>query len=260
MKLFRTAERVSPDENSDNYIFQRSLFAYLQASRIIHGNVLEIGTGCGYGIEYLSSESDYFTTVDKVCQVEEETISKFENVHFMQVKVPVLKNLPKNHYDFVVMFQLIEHIAQDSLLLKEVHRVLRKNGVLILTTPNKAMSLTRNPWHVREYSSLDLDSLLSGPFEVIARKGVFGNQHVAQYYDHNKTSVEKITRYDVLDLQHRLPASLLRWPYDLFNRLNRKTMLFRNRELVKQISHADFFLHPVDDQCLDLFYMARKTG
>ena len=47
-----TAERVSR-EASDNYVFQRSLLAYVEASALVSGRVLEVGTGTGYGIDII---------------------------------------------------------------------------------------------------------------------------------------------------------------------------------------------------------------
>ena len=42
-----TAERVSR-EVSDNFVYQRSRLAYVEAARRVEGRVLEIGTGSGY--------------------------------------------------------------------------------------------------------------------------------------------------------------------------------------------------------------------
>ena len=53
MGKMNTAERVSR-EMSDNFVFQRSLLAYHAAAQRIGGDVLEIGTGAGYGIEVVS--------------------------------------------------------------------------------------------------------------------------------------------------------------------------------------------------------------
>ena len=65
MKILQTAERVSHNDLSDNYVFQRSLLAYVEASKIVSGNVLEIGTGSGYGIDIISPFADRFVTIDK---------------------------------------------------------------------------------------------------------------------------------------------------------------------------------------------------
>ena len=53
MGKMNTAERVSR-EMSDNFVFQRSLLAYHAAAQRIGGDVLEIGTGAGYGIEVVA--------------------------------------------------------------------------------------------------------------------------------------------------------------------------------------------------------------
>ena len=64
MGKLATAERVSRDA-SDNFVFQRSLLAYDRAAEIVSGDVLEIGTGTGYGIELVAPHCDRFVTVDK---------------------------------------------------------------------------------------------------------------------------------------------------------------------------------------------------
>ena len=64
MTKINTAERVSA-EASDNFVFQRSLLAYHAAAERIAGDVLEIGTGSGYGIEVVAPRARRFVTVDK---------------------------------------------------------------------------------------------------------------------------------------------------------------------------------------------------
>ena len=54
-KKIQTAERVSQSDVSDNYVYQRSVLAYVEAAKRIHGKVLEIGTGSGYGVDLFGS-------------------------------------------------------------------------------------------------------------------------------------------------------------------------------------------------------------
>ena len=49
MVILQTAERSTHLDSSENVIYQRHLVAYKQASKLIHGTVLEIGTGTGMG-------------------------------------------------------------------------------------------------------------------------------------------------------------------------------------------------------------------
>ena len=216
MATINTAERVSR-EASDNFVFQRSLLAYHAAAQRIAGDVLEIGTGAGYGIEVVAPHARRFVTLDK--HVPAPELLARPDVEFRQAVVPPLK-FPDESFDCVISFQVIEHIRDDRRFVDEIHRVLRPGGRLIVTTPNAPMSLTRNPWHVREYSAAELRQLLGSVFSQVEALGVFGNDRVAEYYEKNRRGVERVTRFDVLDLQHRLPRWMLQIPYDLLNRLN----------------------------------------
>lgn len=249
-----TAERVSRDA-SDNFVFQRSLLAYYAAAERISGQVLEIGTGAGYGIEVVAPHAERFVTVDKHAPA--KPLTEAEHVVFQQAVVPPL-NFASNSFDFVISFQVIEHIRHDMEFVHEVRRVLRPGGCFIVTTPNAPMSLTRNPWHVREYSAAQLCNLLKCDFSEVEMLGVFGNEKIMSYYENNRRNVERLMRFNVLDLQHRLPRRLLQLPYDILNRRNRRKLLKADNDLTCSITMDDYCIDPVADGCFDLFFVARK--
>ena len=248
-----TAERVSRDA-SDNFVFQRSMLAYCEAAKRIHGRVLEIGTGTGYGVEIVAPHAEQFVTIDKF---RTESLVLPENAQFIQAEVPPLP-FGDGEFDCVISFQVIEHIRDDRRFVAEVHRVLRPGGIFIVTTPNAPMSLTRNPWHVREYTAAGLSALLGGHFADVAMYGVQGNERIMEYFEKNREGVRRITRFDILDLQHRLPAWMLRLPYDILNRLNRRRLLTQNDELTTSIRMEDYRLESNTEGCFDLFCVARK--
>lgn len=254
MATINTAERVSA-ELSDNFVFQRSRLAYFAAAERIAGRVLEIGTGSGYGIKVIAPHAEQFVTVDKHAPAPE--LISLPNVSFHQCTVPPLP-FGAEQFDCVITFQVIEHIRRDAEFVGEIHRVLRPGGKLILTTPNAPMSLTRNPWHVREYTAGELKRLLQEQFRDVEVLGVTGNDRVMEYYEKNRRGVERITRFDPLDLQHRLPAWMLRLPYDLLNRLNRRRLLRENTSLTSSIRMEDYTIEPVGEQSFDLFCVATK--
>ena len=249
----RTAERVSR-EVSDNFVFQRSRLAYVEAATRVSGRVLEIGTGTGYGVDIIAPHAEYFTTIDKTRSDELATMPS--NVEFREAKVPPLP-FDDESFDFVVSFQVIEHIKRDWAVVAEVLRVLRKGGKFIVSTPNKPMSLTRNPWHVREYTAEEFDKLFSA-FTDVRRLGVAGNERVWEYYEKNRASVHRIMRFDVLRMQWWLPRWLLQLPYDVMNRLNRRRLHRANRTLTETIQMEDYSITEVNDKCFDLFYVATK--
>lgn len=259
MKLIQTAERVSQLDASDNYVYQRSLLAYDEAAKLVSGDVLEIGTGSGYGIELIASKVNRFVTIDKF---ENDNVApllqKHSNIKFLKMNIPPFEGIPDNTFDFVITFQVIEHIKNDKLFTKEIHRVLKPGGKLIVTTPNKKMSLTRNPWHIREYLVPELRDLLLKDFSSVKTLGVYGDDTAMEYYYANKKAVDRITRFDFLNLQHNLPRWVLQVPYDLLNRWNRKKMLNSDNEMVAKIKMSDFFIAEAGNDCLDLFYIAEK--
>ena len=255
MSKIATAERVSL-EKSDNFVFQRSLLAYHRAAEIVSGDILEIGTGMGYGVEIIAPKATRYLTVDKT--LPEERL-QLDNVEYYEMEVPPI-GFENISFDAVVSFQVIEHIDKDMEFVREVSRVLRPDGKFVVSTPNAPMSLTRNPWHVREYNADELRNLLECNFSKVEAYGVIGNEKVMEYYRKNRQSVRKITRFDILDLQHRLPRVLLQIPYDILNRLNRRSLHKKNTSLTESITMEDYSIVPYEAgmECFDLFCVATK--
>ncbi len=253
----QTAERVSSHDNSDNVIYQRHLVAYNTALKQVSGKVLEVGCGEGYGVGILAPKTNEYIAIDKFQTNLDAYTKKFEQVVFEQVSVPPLP-YPDNTFDYIVSFQVIEHIEEDEALVKEMQRVLKPGGVMIMTTPNIKMSLTRNPWHVREYTVQGLQNLLEKYFNHVDMQGVYGNKKVMDYYEENKASVRKFTRFDVFNLQYKLPRWVLQVPYDMLNRLNRRLLLKGNTKLVNDIVVSDYNTAKATDTCFDLLAIATK--
>ncbi len=253
----QTAERVSHTDISDNYVFQRSQLAYYEAKKITKGAILEIGSGQGYGIQIIAPTADKYVAIDKFDTPFEQP-ENAPKIEFVKTNVPPLSGLEDNSFDFVVSFQVIEHIKKDKELVKEVYRVLKPGGKYIVSTPNIKTSLTRNPWHIREYTVEEFEALLKTSFSKIEKKGVFGNDKVMEYYQENKKGVERITRFDIFNMQYWLPRQILQIPYDILNRRNRKKILKGNNDLVAGIKMDDYYLSEATDSCFDLFYIAEK--
>ena len=254
----QTAERSSHLDPSENVIFQRHMIAYKEASKLISGTVLEIGCGEGYGISELVKFSEKYIGVDKFDTSISEEIKKNNDIVFHKMEIPPLLNIEANSIDFVVTFQVIEHIQDDHYFLKEIFRVLKPGGKLLLTTPNKLMSLSRNPWHIREYTPFEMKDILSKYFAKTQVNGVYGNDLVMEYYKKNKESVKKITRFDIFNFQYILPRWILQVPYDILNRFNRKKLKSDNENVVSLVKVDDYSILDSTENCLDYFCIATK--
>lgn len=79
-----------------------------------------------------------------------------------------------NSFNAVMAFHLIEHLDDDQSFLNEIHRILKDNGLVLLTTPNRKrltqilykfitrteeMNFPMNPEHKREYTKSELYDL-----------------------------------------------------------------------------------------------------
>ncbi|MFN3802833.1 class I SAM-dependent methyltransferase [Belliella pelovolcani] len=253
-----TTEIASDKLVSDNPIHQRLLKAYIAAKPMVKGDLLEVGCGEGRGVAELLDAVDSYLGLDKIQEVVDKLQAKYPNVSFRQAVIPPFANIPSDSFDTVVSFQVIEHIEKDRLFLEEIYRVLKPGGKAIISTPNIRHTLSRNPWHIREYTSNQLKALCEGIFDQVIAMGIGGNQKVWEYHEANRKSVNKILRFDVLNLQHKLPAAVLRWPYEVLNRMNRNKLHKQQGNAVTDISHEDYLLVDHPDKGLDLFYVLEK--
>lgn len=256
MFLFST-EVTSSSIQSDNPLYQRTLKAYKIVEPLITGKVLEIGCGEGYGINMLAKQSDHLTVIDKSDITTKPIALNYPEVEVINTTIPPIK-LDDNTFDTIVSFQVIEHIKDEELFVKEIYRILKPGGKAYISTPNSVKTIVRNPWHYREYTYQELDALLSKVFKQYTIQGIQGNDKTKQYYNENEHSVKKILKFDVLKLHDKLPASALKIPYEILNRVNRKRLLKQHKDTVLNITSDDYVLNGYCDDTLDHFCILEK--
>jgi len=83
-------------------------------------------------------------------------------------KKHIEKELPfkSNHFDVVKIIHCIEHLKYPYEILKEIKRVLKNHGKLLLITPNSRQNLAdkRDRTHIFSFTKWSLRSLLSKVF------------------------------------------------------------------------------------------------
>ena len=257
MSIF-TTEITSDKIPSDNPLHHRLLSAYVFAEDYIKGDVMELGCGEGRGINNILKNSRSYTAVDKIDEAIKILSGKYPKEKFVSTSFPPLDTFKTNSFDCVVSFQVIEHIEDDDLFIGEIYRILRPGGIALITTPNIKMTLTRNPWHIREYTSEELVALASKYFSKIEIKGVSGNKKVKQYYMGNVKSVQKFKNLDIFNLEKNLPNFLYKIPYEILNRFNRDSLKKSDSGLVSSIVSSDYKLLDDNPDNLDLFLILKK--
>ncbi|MDO6597474.1 class I SAM-dependent methyltransferase [Oceanihabitans sp. 2_MG-2023] len=253
-----STEITSSQITSDQPLFQRTLKAYHLIAEKIHGNVLEIGCGEGYGLDLILKKAKNITVIDKSKYVLDKIKYRHPKTTILHQNIPPLSNLKDNSFDVVISFQVIEHIKDVNLFINEIHRVLKPNGKAYITTPNAKKSIARNPWHVKEYKYSELNDLIKKKFIKYTIEGIQGNKKTDQYYFKNEQSVKRIMRFDIFNIQYKLPKTLLKIPYEIANRMNRITLLNKNRELVNNIKLEDYSLQKYSKDTLDFFCILTK--
>jgi 2-polyprenyl-3-methyl-5-hydroxy-6-metoxy-1,4-benzoquinol methylase len=105
-------------------------------------NILDVGCFVGH-ISLVFAGLGYRVTATDVCELEDrQPRLEQAGVEFFYSNLNELKALRKLEdasFDVVIMGEVIEHVLNHPLgLMLEVGRVLRKGGLLVMTTPNPA--------------------------------------------------------------------------------------------------------------------------
>jgi 2-polyprenyl-3-methyl-5-hydroxy-6-metoxy-1,4-benzoquinol methylase len=163
-----TGERIIPQRARDSIDYAEHTARYLFASRFTAGRrVLDVACGVGYGSKLLA-ESDALASVIGV-DLSEQAVA-YARLHHpaanLSYMVGSALQLPFEaaSFDLVVSFEFIQHIAEQQQFLREVKRVLHPEGQLIISTPNRWMSVGKNPFHVRELGKSEFAALLYEQF------------------------------------------------------------------------------------------------
>lgn len=135
--------------NSKNWLKWYSGVAPLKGIRVAKtllkykkntAKVLDLG--CGTGLT-LAIVSQYFPN-SVGCEIGDMEIKATKEIlKQVKIKIPVVKydgkKLPfkDNSFDIVTSIEVIEHVEKPNIMLKEINRVLRKRGILHITTANK---------------------------------------------------------------------------------------------------------------------------
>ena len=161
---------------------------YERATKEVEGLILDVGCGFGYGSTMLLQMCAKASTVVAI-----DTSSTALSHAKRHDPEPIYmrsdaQGLPFKDvsFDSVVALEVIEHVDDGAYLLGEVHRVLRDEGILILSTPNAdhlgarlEYTLSRkklptrkpkNPYHKHEYTPKELAALLESAGFTIEEK------------------------------------------------------------------------------------------
>jgi len=159
-KYKRSAERV--------HSFKVRLLDFLPKEK---SKVLDVGCGSGVMAEKISALGHDVEGVD----ISKEAIERLKKKAIRGEVVNVDQELPYNDGTFDVVWcgELIEHVQSPEFILDESHRVLKDNGILLLSTCNSAYFVFRimhvlgktcseiqHPYHFHFFTARSLKKIL----------------------------------------------------------------------------------------------------
>ena len=164
-----TGERYVPQLKGN--IALEHVHRYLMACELAKDRVvLDMACGEGYGTEMLARVAHTAIGVDISNEAVAHATQKYEksNLFFATgscADVP----LPQSSVDLVVSFETIEHHDQHEAMMAEIKRVLRPDGLLIMSSPEHYEYSVKpgmiNQYHVKELYRNEFDALIGSHFQ-----------------------------------------------------------------------------------------------
>jgi O-antigen biosynthesis protein len=166
-----TGERFIPTEQGKIRLEHYHRYAMV-LDIVKEKDVLDVACGEGYGSSFMADAARSVVGVDisdEAIQHASATYTK-ANLMFRQGSATAL-DFDEASFDVVVSFETIEHLAEQAEMLEEIRRVLRADGLLVISSPNRPVyseeSGEHNEFHVKELDFNEFDELLRVQFPTI---------------------------------------------------------------------------------------------
>ena len=166
-----TGERVIPGEVNDD-LWAEHIARYAFAARFARNDrILDIGCGTGYGTNELADRAGPVIGIDIAPDAVAYARTHYSaaNIHVVAASATALPFVD-NSFHLATAFEVIEHVSDWRTLLAESRRVLHRDGVFLVSTPNKLYYADSravhgpNPFHAHEFEYAEFRDALNGFF------------------------------------------------------------------------------------------------
>jgi len=179
-KLLKKRDTFHNIHNLPDSILLFPPFIYRKVVRLLKGDILDIGGGNGAKLMNLLNTAEY-SKIKSLDLIEpspryKEAINKLKKYKKAKVYHKELKDILaiKKQYDIILFFEVIEHLPVPEFAIRDIKKLLKPTGVLILSTPNKHVyhflcrlkKETIDPTHISEMPYKELERLMNQYFKV----------------------------------------------------------------------------------------------
>jgi len=250
-----TGERLPGTGDDFAVDLQRHLAPYRWARERARGRtVLDAGCGEGYGAAMLSEVATRVLGVDRPEAVQVAARHGHSGLEYRAQDLARLDEVAER-FDLVLSCQVIEHLSDPTGFLAALARRGAPGGELIVTTHNRLMSVSENPYHLREWTAAELLALAAPVLPGVRVLGVRISPRVLAYERARGEQVQRFLRWDPLGIRRLLPDALVRRVFPHLARLVRRRL--RDDSGAEPIGAEDFSIGPDDlDAALDLVLAA----
>lgn len=163
-----SGERFEPTFMHGRIIEAEHLARYAWAAQFAAGRrVLDAACGAGYGSRTLAAAGAAAVVgVDLDAEVIDAARNGGSEPSFEVGDIRSL-GFDDDEFDLIVSFETIEHVTEPERVLDEFRRVLRPDGLLVISTPNREVYAPGNPFHLRELAPNELGAELEQRFSEV---------------------------------------------------------------------------------------------
>jgi ubiquinone/menaquinone biosynthesis C-methylase UbiE len=114
---------------------------YLSYKYLKHqaGKILDFGCGDGSFIAGLLDKSRVLYGIDVRSNAIMSAKKRYPRINFKNIAVGGGIPYPDNYFDAVTLFHVLEHVDSEARVIKEIFRVLKPGGILLLASPYKGL-------------------------------------------------------------------------------------------------------------------------
>ncbi len=239
MKKKWTGERL------ETFIYTRDAIDHLHRYALVNDyiigkKVLDIASGEGYGSNLISKTAQHVIGVDIDKESIEKASIKYKKNNLV-FKIGSAEDIPveTNSIDVVVSFETLEHHDKHLEMFKEIKRILKPNGILIMSTPDKLYYSDKrtfvNKFHIKELYKDEYINLLNLNFnnnQLLNQSYINGNSIIQE--DNSSQITQVYTgNYNSLTNLNLEPLYLISISSDT-DIIKQKTTIFSGYNIVEE--------------------------